>query len=75
MNFYELEPLTFETCQHCTSFHLDIGDDGRARRHYCVIHPEIDLDVDLRFLRPNDCPDIDFPINDATTATFARQNK
>lgn len=74
MNFYELEPLTFETCQHCKSFHLDIGD-GSARHHICVIHPEIDLDVDLHFLRPNDCPDIDFEVNDAMTATFARRNK
>lgn len=74
MNFYELEPLSTETCQHCTSLYLDIGD-GNARRHFCRVHSEINLDVELRFLRRNDCPDISYPVNDAVTSTFSRRNK
>ena len=75
MTFYELEPLSVDTCQHCALWVLDIGADGCARRHVCRIHGDVDLDVDFRLFRRNDCPDLLHLANDAVTSTFSRRNK
>ena len=74
MNFYELKPSSTEICLFCRYLYLDIGD-GSARKHFCAIHRDVDLDVDMRLLRPNDCRDILHESNDAVTKTFARRNK
>ena len=74
VNWYELEPLNENFCLNCHHYTLDIGESGNERRYFCYIHPDIELNTDLRRFRVNDCKDILFVGNDAVTTTFSRRN-